>query len=799
MKNILFITIANLRRTKGQAVSLIAFIFVAALLLNLSLLLMLRVGDFFSTRSEAVYAPHYILIEDKRLYSKEKTDYLAAYPGVTELETGTVIAFMSRVLYNGGNMMIDSIFLSSETERRMNTLTLIEGDAPAAPDEICLPYVFKVGGGYGVGDEFNMTSDGGMMFSFRICGFSEEYLFGSATDQSYQIYVSDSGYNRILMQMPQKECVIQQVRLQDPRDSGKLDLEFTREFLFKGDISGEDLLCISKSWNDAEATRTMMSGVTSTMLIVFAVLIILISLLVIRFRVRNSIEEGMANFGALFAVGYTGRQLTLATITQFCLLAVVGILSGVAISYTVLPLVSWILERQTALIWRQGFDITISLISSAIIGFMVLAVTAVSARRIRTLHSLTALQQGVTTHSFKRNYIPLDRSRGGLSWLLAMKSALHDKGQIVMIFCIAAVMSFAVIVGVSVYINLGLNLDTFGKTLLGETPHAIFYVRSPEDIRQIQESINEHNDVRKVFPYQMFKMMTGERYSDNIVTDDFEVFEGTWIYDGRFPKHDNEIAIGGSVAQREGINIGGTITITQGGKTVEYLDSIKLFQGGKTTDYLVVGLIQNVYERGYVCAMTTQGVRRIQPDYILHGLYVYLHDPGKTADFINWVNGQYGGILEGSLNVNEQMAAQMDVHGAIFRVVSAVIVVVTLLIILMVLYLMLRTLMLRHKQHIGIQKALGFTPFQLMNQLALHFIPVVALGVVVGGLGGLLGANGILEALGRGVGIMAVDMPAPVGPAAAMCAGLILVVYGFAILIAWQIRGVSAYDLVNNA
>jgi len=55
--------IANLRKATGQAVSLLAFALISALLLNLGLLLMIGFGDFFDQRSEALHAPHYALLK----------------------------------------------------------------------------------------------------------------------------------------------------------------------------------------------------------------------------------------------------------------------------------------------------------------------------------------------------------------------------------------------------------------------------------------------------------------------------------------------------------------------------------------------------------------------------------------------------------------------------------------------------------------------------------------------------------------------------------------------------------------
>jgi putative ABC transport system permease protein len=111
---------------------------------------------------------------------------------------------------------------------------------------------------------------------------------------------------------------------------------------------------------------------------------------------------------------------------------------------------------------------------------------------------------------------------------------------------------------------------------------------------------------------------------------------------------------------------------------------------------------------------------------------------------------------------------------------------------------MLKTIILRRRRELGIQKALGFTTLQLMNQLALYFIPVIVVGIAAGGVIGALGFNSMFVALTKSMGIMTASMPAPLGLTVAVCSILVLLSYVFAMLIAMRIRRISAYALVTE-
>jgi len=116
----------------------------------------------------------------------------------------------------------------------------------------------------------------------------------------------------------------------------------------------------------------------------------------------------------------------------------------------------------------------------------------------------------------------------------------------------------------------------------------------------------------------------------------------------------------------------------------------------------------------------------------------------------------------------------------------------------MVLFLMMKTVILRQRRSLGIQKALGFTTFQLMNQLALYFFPVIVFGIVLGGFLGAISFNPIFVGLTQYMGIMTASMPVPLGLTIATCVFLAVLAYSVAMLIAWRIRKISAYTLVTE-
>ena len=94
----------------------------------------------------------------------------------------------------------------------------------------------------------------------------------------------------------------------------------------------------------------------------------------------------------------------------------------------------------------------------------------------------------------------------------------------------------------------------------------------------------------------------------------------------------------------------------------------------------------------------------------------------------------------------------------IVAVLAVVVSLVTAVIIILVLYLVIKTLLVRKKQELGIQKALGYTTGELVLQNALAFLPVVLIGALLGGWGGCVGLNPFFSLLFSGIGMMKVGL-----------------------------------------
>jgi len=786
MGKLWMLTAANLRKSKSQAVSLLIFVLIAAMFLNIGLVTYFGVGRFFDTKTDELNSSHVAFIQSDSVTTDEQLQYLNQYPGVVETEKQSIVAAMGNYVINGGkNTGIIMFADANDPDQKMNPPSLIGESLPMTGDAIYIPYFIMNDGGYKIGDDFTLYMSGTELH-FTVAGATEEIMFGCMMNSYYRFYVSSDMLAELEQQFPDAHCTLLSARMSDSGQGPLLQTDYGKKFsseLQGAGFSTGKVFC-DLSYYNVKSTRLMIPTIAAMLIAMFALILLVVSLIVIRFRINNSIEENMINIGALKAVGYRNRQIVLSIVFQFLSVALTGGVLGVVASQTALPLIAKVIGPQIALIWSPGFDGGMALISLLAVILTAALISYISARKIKKLHPLVALRGGITTHSFKKNPLPLDRTHGSLGLLLAVKRLLLNKKQAAMVAGIVAVVTFAATAGLALHYNVNVNRDKFLRFIAGEIPDAMFALNSSDD-GTFEAQTRERPEVRKVLGMEIgsASLLINDKGFPSLVVEDCSQLEGGMLFDGRYPKHDNEIALGTMAQKVLGAKIGDWLTVKD---------------GANEQTYLVTGIFQRFSNGGKEIMLTPDGMRAIQPDFAFTMFYVYLADGADADALVAQVKADEGDVLNQAITMGDLITAEIASVGGAFAAVAVGIVCVTVVVVILVLYMIIKTTILRGRRELGIQKALGFTTGQLMNQIALNLTPAIILGVAAGAAGAFFGFNSIFVALMSSVGAARTNLPSPLGWTLILCAALVVLAYGVSMLVAWRIRKISAYALISE-
>ncbi|MCM3782164.1 FtsX-like permease family protein [Neobacillus mesonae] len=777
------ITSANIRNGKSATFSLFILIVIAALLLNVGLTVLTKMGTFFDEKSAMLSEPQISIVTTQSNYMPDYREYLESQPEVRATEEeGVIVLNAAKFLYGDSDISLAAFLFNADTERRFAPITKVEElDGPTEQGDIYVPLSFKVSAGYQLGDSFDLTYRD-QVLHYRIKGFFETSMMGTPNMGVMKFFVPEASYDYLSETVGAEAAGMSiSVGLHDSSVSSEQRQSFERQFPDTSlDVNEPRYWQIDSDL--VKSVGSMTINIVAMILVAFAAVIVLVTLLVIQYRVANSIEDGIVNLGVLKAMGFSSGQIIASTVLQFLLVTAAAGIVGAALSYAVLPVFGGIVTTLSGLRWQMGVDASLNGFSLLVIILLVLAVMLIASARVRSLHPVTALRGGIRTHSFRFNRFPLDRTTGGLQLLLACKAMIVNKKQNVMIAVIIAAITFASIFSVVLYYNIASDKTAFVKLVGAETSNVMVHAASSEDSGQLKEEIGGMDGVSKVALMDMTTLKLDGHSVYTSVSDDFAKIENQSVFDGRFPKYDNEIAITWVVAELIGKEVGDTLQVKAGDASYEYL---------------ITGLSQSISNLGQTAYITEQGMQHVLPGYKGTSIQVYL-DEVDNSSFMEQVKQQYGDRVGNIVDVEEMINGQSSMYTTAVFAVMVIVLVITILVVTLILYLVIKKMILKKKKELGILKSIGYTTFQLMTQISFSFVPVVITGVFVGGLLGCLFTNSVLTLLLSGAGIRKVDFIVHMPLIFVFCAGLIVFAYFISMLVSRGIRRITAYGLITE-
>ena len=776
------LALANIRKSKSATASLFIFILVAGLLLNIGLMVLTQVSGFFDSKVEQLKDPHVIAMMEYASYHSNYEEFIAKYPGVTEVETEEIL-MMNIAKFNFGNSELASnvTIFNADDPRNIGELKLIEKLNTSSANDIFIPYTFKTNGGYRLGENLTITYQE-KDYHYRIAGFFETTIMGTTSNGMIKFMVPKNAYLALADELDNlsKGLIISAV-MEDQTQSTNLLSDFTKEFP-QTTVSESNSYIWGVDIEMVKSVNMLTINIIAMILVAFATIIVLVSLIVIKYRVSNSIEDGMTNIGTLKAIGYTSGQIRSSIILQFTLIAFSSSVVGIALSYCLMPLIGGIISTLSGLVWIQKIDMIVNLISIFFVMICVLIVTLISAIRIRKIQPVVALRGGIHTHSFRKNYVPLENTRGGLHFLIAIKSMLTNAKQNMMILLIMIALTFASVFSVVLYYNISSDKTAF-VNLFGEEPsNVMIAVKLDADTRQLLSDIEKMDQVRKVNLLDLITTKIDGQTVYSNVTENYNDLENNTVYEGRQPKHENEIAISWVVSNQINKGIGDMVD-------VEY--------GAETVSFLVTGLSQSIGNLGQTALLTMEGMKQLQPEYKGTTLYVYL-DGISNKEFINNLQEQYGNYLVDTLDINENIESQTGMYTTAVFAIMVVVLTINVLVVGLILYLVVTTMISKRKKEFGVMKAIGYSTIQIMNQISMSFLPVMITGVGIGGVLGLFFTNPMLSLLLSSVGVKRLDFIIHFPIILLLCVGILILAYIVSMFVSLQIKKITAYSLISE-
>lgn len=775
-KNILLVR-SNLRKARGQTTAITVLIFLAALMLNLWLMLSTDYKQNFARCHDRLNSGYVTLAVDGD--RKEMKEFLAQTMDrderTTEFSLDDIMQMVGLFMYNGGEINTNLVILEKQTalSRPVGSVEIVEDSN--IKSGIYMPILYKADD-IDVGNTIKITIGSNEM-EYTVCGFFNSAMTGSHNCGICGILLTEDKYKELEKTGYALESTLCSVRLTDKSQSEDYETMLKNAVFSRWPAA----YAVSNSYTIVAQSRYISQMICSGIMSAMAFFVLLIAIVMIASNIVNYIGENMQNLGALKAVGYMSRQLIGSLMLQFLGLSLAAAAVGVGVSYMLFPFINTMMVSQTGIPYQVRFLPFPMIAALVILGGAVAFAVWLFSRRIKYVEPIVALRQGVRTHNFKRNHVSLEETKAPLNLALALKTTLSGMKHNIIICITMFMISLIVVFSGLMEENVIVDMKPFLNLVVGETADSCISVNAGFE-NEFLQIMNDDKRVEKMYLYhsETINHVGGLELVATICDDFSRINNQSIVIEGRFPRFDNEIAVAAMYAKKNDLKIGEEITITI---------------GGKDGDYIITGFSQISNNLGKDCLLTRSGYERIgtlqNTNY-----YMELTDSVDIDDFNLEIERRCGDEVNVTINIKSTIDSASVVYVSLMKVIVIAILALSTIVIVFVLYLLVRTMLSNKRRDYGILKAIGFTTGQLILQTAFSFMPAVTISTAIGLIISYFLINPLTAVFLSGIGIVKCTFTVPVMFITIAGIGLILFAFGITCLLSLKIKKIAPRTLL---
>ena len=718
-------------------------------------------------------------------YQEEIAGFRQAEEEILVMETSDALLLRNMDIQAGNREPVNGSWMIRDADREgtLSSLKIVEYMDQMPENGIYVPYVCRTFFGFELGDMLTISS-GEWEETFIIAGFTEDVLFGCRSNIAFDLPQASF---RSLQEKTGADCDAAVVMIKTEGSVSGLANRFSE---FVAGRSDGEMFYNTSDINYAEASRSNNLNIYVAVMNAASFIGIAACFMVIWFHMRNTLDKDLKELGTLKAVGYGGGQIVMSYVLQFLFLGLAGGMAGIGLSQCIMPEVIKNIATDIGFVWNTAFLGRAAGRNLLAVLLVIGAVTLFLSRGIFRIRPVEAIQErGKVQPSGRKGGMAMESSPFpvNLSIIFKMISSERIKSILtgVVISVIMCVAGFAVILYVRLVNDEGGMLQVTGTEVYSVNVQP----SRPEDAAEIAKEM-ETEGVRKVMlavePGSSRLLCDNGVYAALGVYSDYGALENPSLYAGRYPKHENETAISGNLAEALGKEIGDTIEVSQ------------IFQeaAGEGT-FLIVGLTQGTYTGGMDIYLTMEGLALVDPGAQWQTVHIYLEEGIDAEEYCSRLEERFLDRISYAGGFERVFYSQLaPIISSVSGVVSFIMAVMFLLVIIMG-YFVTNSILLTHKRDFGIMKALGYSNGQIISQTVVTFMLYIAGGSLLGGIALYFGSNAVLAGLFRGMGVYRLTFRFP----AVWIAVLVLCMEAAgcltAFLSAWKVRKIVPCSLIK--
>ena len=702
--------INDIKANKLVSAATCIFMAVTAMLLGLSILLYASLADSIDSLMTEAKTPDFLQMHTGELDEDDVNSFSQQREDIEAMQICTFLNLQNSQISIGNE--------SFENNMQDNGLScqsslfdyLVDADNKViypSEGEVYVPVCYRKEYGIKSGDVMRIGKE-----ELIVAGFLRDSQMNSMMASSKRFLISEPDYER-LRQLGSEEYLIE-FRLKDGSDINAFATAYKDAGLpDNGPTITYPLIRMMNALSD---------GMMILVILLVSVVVLLISMLCIRYIILTQLEKDKTGIGMLKAVGISRRDIRKLYMSKYLILSVVGCMTGVIAAIITAKPVGAQMRELYGNAGNTGLIYALMILGALAAEGVVLLSVSRTLRRTDRISAADALY-GRGSFGKKKNL-----------WLPAM------------IITAAAMFMILVPQNMKSTIEAPEFVTYMG---IGES-HIRIDVRQTGNVRKIAgevtEDIGHDNRVRDYVLMETGSYRTilqnGSSYDLMIENGDHSRFPVRYT-EGRYPENDREIALSVLNAEEMGVKLGDEIIVCK-----EMKDGT-----AEEISCSVCGIYSDITNGGKTAKACMKDPDDATP-VMWSIIYLSLADEDLTREWTNEYQDRYSSF-ESGVKVTLIADYLKGTYGQTIRNISkaaAVSSVMACFVLFIVMLLLIRLVVWRERNDSSLKKALGFTSSDIRMEYLKKTVTYILPGIVLGVFAGIVPGQSLAALLLRSMG-----------------------------------------------
>ncbi len=577
-----------------------------------------------------------------------------------------------------------------------------------------------------IGDKLSFKMSDGSVMKLTVKGMCKDAALGADMMGTHRLVVSENDMDRLLA------------------DGGYMysrlySLELNNLEEFQDEYAKQDIPVIFGDTKDTFKLTYIMDMIIAAVFIVASILLVIISVVILRFAIVFTVNEDYKEIGIMKAIGIGDKGIRKLYVVKYMMLSVVGALIGFGLS---VPFSNALIKSamRNMVIDNGGSNILIQLVISFAVAVVVILFAYISTAKIKRFTPMDAIRSGNNGERFKRKgLIKLHGSKKNTTSFMAFNDVLSDLKKYLILL-------FATMVGVWMVVMPINTINTLRSEKIADwfavqvTDIVIsnevafnevstngdkqgYYDLMDETEEIIEENGYEVEGTSMEIGWQGIKVTFGDKATKTMIFQGLGTDTSDYMYTkGTAPKYENEIAMTHVVAGRLRADIGDTVYVSINGEekpfiiTAIYQSMNNTGEGIRVTEEVELDYSLVSFCFGVQCDFVDD-LSDEEKEKALDKLQINMPEC-KVQNFTEFIDNMLGGIS--------------DMLVPIKYVMLAIVIIVNILIVM----LMQKMFLVRERGEMAMLKSVGFSNGKIISWQTKRIAMVLFLGIVLGTITG---------------------------------------------------------------